>query len=325
VEAAPFASDERGRLFALQELRLSDTEPEARFDRVVQLAARLSGAPIGIMSVVSERQVFMKSTYGAKQAGIELGQPLRDYWFCSHVVASGRPLVVTNAPEDPRFRSILLVTAEPGLRFYAGVPVHAPGGDIIGALAVLDIEPREFPASEVSALEDLARLIEGDLSPMPFVTTDALTGAMNARDFDRIGNRMLEFGDGRARPSVMLRADVAGLGEINAAHGSAVGDRVLKEAADLISRTVRGSDLVGRIESDEFGILLIGADAHAARLVIDRLVVQALKHNRTSGRPWTLAFHLGGAVVVAGEMADVGGLLVTAVPQRPTAPGAAAV
>jgi diguanylate cyclase (GGDEF)-like protein len=325
VEAAPFTSDERGRLFALQELRLSNTEPEARFDRVVQLAARLSGARIGIMSVVGERQVFIKSSFGAKQAGIELGQPLRDYWFCSHVVASGEPLVVTDTAEDRRFRSILIVTAEPGVRFYAGVPLHAPGGEIIGTLAVLDIEPREFPASEVSALEDLARLIEGELSPMPFVTTDALTGVMNARNFERIGNRMLEFGDGRARPSVMLRADVAGLGEINATHGSAAGDRVLKEAADLISRTVRGSDLVGRIESDEFGILLIGADARAARLVIDRIVVRALNHNRTSGRPDTLAFHLGGAVVAAGENADVAGLLVTAAPHRPAAPGAAAV
>ena len=325
MEAAPFAPDETGRLFALQELRLLDTAPETRFDRVVQLAARLSGAPIGIMSVVDERRVFMKSTYGAKQAGIQLGQPFRDYWFCSHVVASGRPLVVVNAREDHRFRSILLVTAEPGLRAYAGVPVRAPGGEIIGALAVFDVEERDFPESEVSALADLAKLIEAELSPLPYVTTDALTGAMNLRSFERIGNRMLEFGDRQGRPSVMLRADVAGLGQINRTYGFAIGDRVLTEAVQLIERTVRGSDLVGRIESDEFGILLVGADVDAARLVIDRIVVQALDHNRTSGHPETLALHLGGAVHVAGEPADVAGLLVTAAPRRPATPGAAAV
>ena len=167
MEAAPFAPDETGRLFALQELRLLDTAPEPRFDRVVQLAARLSGAPIGIMSVVDERRVFMKSAYGTKQAGIQLGQPFRDYWFCSHIVASGRPLVVVNAREDQRFRSILLVTAEPGLRSYAGVPVRAPGGEIIGALAVFDVEERDFPESEVAALAELAKLIEAELSPLP--------------------------------------------------------------------------------------------------------------------------------------------------------------
>jgi diguanylate cyclase (GGDEF)-like protein len=325
VEAAPFAPDETGRLFALQELRLLDTAPEPRFDRVVQLAARLSGAPIGIMSVVDERRVFMKSAYGTKQAGIQLGQPFRDYWFCSHIVASGRPLVVVNAREDQRFRSILLVTAEPGLRSYAGVPVRAPGGEIIGALAVFDVEERDFPESEVSALADLAKLIEAELSPLPYVTTDALTGAMNVRSFERIGNRMLEFGDRQDRPSVMLRADVAGLGQINRTYGFDIGDRVLTEAVQLIERTVRGSDLVGRVESDEFGILLVGADVDSARLVIDRIVVQALDHNRTSGHPETLAFHLGGAVHVPGELADVAGLLVTATPRRPAAPGAAAV
>jgi diguanylate cyclase (GGDEF)-like protein len=323
VAAAPFASDETGRLFALHELRLLDTAPEARFDRVVQLAARLSAAPIGIMSVVDERRVFMKSAYGTRQTGIQLGQPFRDYWFCSHIVASGKPLVVPNAREDARFRSILLVTAEPGLASYAGVPVRAPGGEIVGALAVFGTAERDFPESEVSALADLAKLIEAELSPLPYVTTDALTGAMNARSFERVGNRMLEFGDRRSRSSVMLRADVNGLGQINRTHGFDFGDRVLKEAAELIGRTVRGSDLVGRIESDEFGILLVGADAGAARLVIDRIVVQALDHNRTSGHPETLAFHLGGAVHAPGEDADVAGLLVTAAPIRAASPGAA--
>jgi diguanylate cyclase (GGDEF)-like protein len=325
VEAAPFAPGETGRLFALQELRLLDTAPEARFDRVVQLAARLSVAPIGIMSVVAERRIFFKSTYGTKQAGLQLGQTFRDFWFCSHVVASGRPLVVVNARIDPRFDEIASVTSHPGLVAYAGVPIRAPRGEVIGALAVFDTQEREFPESEVSALADLATLIESELSPLPYVTTDALTGTMNARSFERIGGRMLEFGDRRGRPSVLLRADVAGLERINRTNGFDTGDRVLIEGAKLLEQTVRGSDLVGRIGSDEFAILLIGADADAARLVIDRIVVRALEYNRRSGNPYTLAFHLGGAVHMPGEPTDVGGLLLTAAPRRPAAPGAAAV
>ncbi|MFZ0173478.1 MAG: sensor domain-containing diguanylate cyclase [Acidimicrobiales bacterium] len=325
MEAAPFASDETGRLFALQELRLLDTAPEARFDRVVQLAARLSGAPIGIMSVVAERRIFFKSAYGAKPAGISLGQPPREYWFCSHIVSSGRPLVVANARADERFRDITSVVSEPGLVAYAGVPIHAPGGEIIGALAVFDMAERQFSESEVAVLTDLVALIEAELSPLPYVTTDALTGAMNARSFERVGNRMLAFSDRRALGSVMLRADVAGLDHVNRTLGSDVGDRLLAEAGQMLQHTVRGSDLLARIDSDEFAILLIGADTNAARLVIDRIVVHALEYNRSSGNPYTLAFHLGGAVHVPGEAADVAGLLVTAAPQRQAAPGAAIV
>jgi len=269
--------------------------------------------------VVAERRVFFKSAYGTKPAGIQLGQPARDHWFCSHVVATGRPLVVANARADDRFKDIAAVTSEPGVVAYAGVPLRAPGGEIIGALAVLDTAVREFPESELPDLADLASLIEAELSPLPYVTTDALTGAMNARSFERIGNRMLEFGDRRGLASVMLRADVAGLGHVNRMNGLDVGDRLLVEAAQLLERTVRGSDLLARINSDEFAILLVGADTNAARLVIDRIVVHALEHNRSSGNPYTLAFHLGGAVHVPGEAAAVAGLLVTAAPRRAAA------
>jgi len=308
---------------AVEQLHLVDTPAEKRFDRVVQLAARLVGAPIGLMSIVDERWVFMKSVYGAKVVGIDLGHPFRDYGFCSHVVATGAPLIVEDARQDARFWSISPVTAEPGLRSYAGVPIRAPGGEIIGALAVLGIEPRAVSESEVSALGDLARLIEAELSPLPYGTTDALTGALNARTFARIGNRLLEFSDRHSEPSVMLRADVAGTGAINRTYGFDVGDRLLAEAAELIGRTVRGSDLVGRIGADEFGVLLIGADASAAQVVIERIVEEARAYNERSGSACTLAFHLGGAVHLPGEPGDVAGLLVTAEPPPSAEPPSA--
>ncbi len=323
MEAAPLASDETGRLFALQELRLLDSAPEARFDRVVQLAARFSGAPIGIMSIVAEARIFFKSIYGARQAGIDLGQPSRDYWFCSHIVASGLPLVVADVRSDGRFGEVVSSARDRPILSYAGVPIRARGGQVIGALAVLDTAARELPDSEVAALADLAKLIEEELSPLPYVTTDALTGAMNARSFENTGSKMLAFSDRRGRSSVILRADIVGLGRINALHGFDVGNRVLVEAAELLGRTVRGTDLVGRIGSDEFAILLIGADAKAARLVIDRIVVQAVAYNRATTRSYTLAFHLGGAVHEPGEALELSGLLVTAAPPRASGLGRA--
>jgi diguanylate cyclase (GGDEF)-like protein len=316
VLAAPFAKDETGRLIALQELRLATGAPDERFDRVVQLAARLSDAPIAIMSVVAERQVFFKSVVGTKHAGVDLGQPHRDFWFCSHVVATGQPVVVENTRHDPRFEALLPVTSDPGLISYAGVPVRAPGGQIIGALAVFDVRQRVFHESEVGALAELAKLIEAEISPLPYVTNDALTGVLNARSFERIGNRLLEFGDRRGLSSVVLRADIAGLGLINRTYGFHAGDELLVEAVGLLDQAVRGSDLLGRIESDEFALLLVGADAGAAKVVLDRIVAQTLEHNQQSNRPYSLAFHLGGAVHQTGEAAQVAGLLVTAAPQR---------
>ena len=325
MEAAPFAPDETGRLLALENLKLLDTPPEPRFDRVVQLAARLCGMPIGIMSVVAERKVSFKSSYGLDRAGVSLGAPFRDYWFCSHVVATSASVVVEDARNDDRFSRILPVTAEPGLRAYAGVPIRAPGGAVIGALAVFGLEPCQIPPSSISALADMAKLIEVELSPIPHATHDALTGAMNQRSFERVANRMIEFGDRMEQPCVVLRTDFAGLGHINHAHGFDVGDRALGEAARILGESVRGSDLVGRLGSDEFGVLLFGADAEAAGLVVERVLTGTRAYNQQSANPYDVAFHVGGAVHVPGERGDIAGLLLTAEPRRPAQPASGAL
>ncbi|MGH9299942.1 MAG: GGDEF domain-containing protein, partial [Acidimicrobiales bacterium] len=92
--AARFAPDETGRLHALKGLGLLDTPPERRFDRIVQLGRRLTACPIGVVSFVDERRVFFKSACGLSQAGVDLGRPFRDYWFCYHVVTNGDVVTV---------------------------------------------------------------------------------------------------------------------------------------------------------------------------------------------------------------------------------------
>ncbi len=317
MEAAPFAPDETGRLLAVKNLGLLDTPPEQRFDRIVQLAARLCSMPIGIMSIVAERRVFIKSAYGARRAGIALGHPFRDYWFCSHVIANGKPLVVEDAREDERFSRILLVTAEPGLRAYAGVPVRSPDGADIGTLAVFDTEPRTVSDSAVSALGELARFIEVELSRIPRAMSDGLTGVMNKSGFERLANRLIDLGDHVDKHCVLLRADIVGMEAINHTYGFDAGDQVLVEAARLLEDSVRGSDLVGRLNSDEFAVLLFGADADAAGLVMQRLINSAIAYNKDSGHAWAISFHIGGAAHAPGEPGDIAGLLLTAEPRRP--------
>ena len=66
----------------------------------------------------------------------------RDVAFCSHVVASGRELIVEDAAADQRFHDNPLVEGDPNIRFYAGVPLMTPEGYAIGTLCVMDSHPR---------------------------------------------------------------------------------------------------------------------------------------------------------------------------------------
>jgi diguanylate cyclase (GGDEF)-like protein len=312
VEAASFAADETGRLIALEATRLVGTPPERRFDRIVHLAMRLTTAPIGAFSLIEEIRVFFKSRLGEDAAGVSLGAPHRDFWFCSHVVGVGHPLVIADARADVRLSRLAVVTSEPGLRAYCGAPVREPGGHHVGVLGVFDVKPREFTAAEQRALVALAHLLEAELSALPHATTDALTGVVNARAFARIGDRLLEFSDARGEPSVVVRFDVAGIGAINQTFGFEEGDRALVDAARIIGETVRGSDLVGRIGPDEFGVVLVGADADAARLVLRRFEAAVKVYNASAGRPFTLAFHIAHAGHRTGGGADLSALLTVA-------------
>jgi diguanylate cyclase (GGDEF)-like protein len=314
MQAAPFAHDETGRLLAVRELALAGSPPERRFDRIAQLAARMTGSQIGIVSVVEELRVFFKSATGAGAAGVDLGEPSRDYWFCSHVVASGAPLVVADARLDPRFDRLPLVTGDPAVLAYAGVPVRAPRGEHIGALAVMSLEAREYSEAEVNTLAELARLVEAELSALPHSTLDGLTGALNSRTFTRLGNRFLELADSRGLPATLLHLDLVGTGAINTGLGFDAGDHALAETAQLIGAAVRASDLVGRIGADEFAVLLFGSDGHEAKLVVARLGELTREHNEGLSRtyPYQLSYMVGMTEHQPGTGADVAAELAAA-------------
>ncbi|MGH9172605.1 MAG: diguanylate cyclase [Acidimicrobiales bacterium] len=316
MQAAPLAKDEPGRLLAVRELRIVDSEPEDRFDRIVQLAARLTEMPIAIMSLVDEHRVSMKSVHGAAKLGIEIGRPLRDDWFCAYVVARGEVVVVTDARSDDRFCPMPLVTSKPGLISYAGVPIRAPGGEVVGALGVFDIRPRSLNLPELRTLKDLATLLEAELASLPHAMSDALTGTLNLRTFEKVANRLVEFGDRVGKASVIVRADVVGMEAINAKVGLGAGDQVLAQAATLLAEGLRRSDIVGRLSSDEFVVLLFGTDSESAGLVVERVMTHVRDFNKSSQPGYEIAFHIGMAVHLPGDTGDVATLILTAEPER---------
>lgn len=151
---------EPARLEALQALDILDTPPEERFDRVVRLAQRLFDVPIAAMNLVDADRQWTKSG-----VGLETRELPRDLSVCSHVVArDDGPVVIPDARLNKRFADHPLVAGSPGIRFYAGQVLHAPDGQPVGTLCVIDHEPREVDQEQVDLLGDLAGWIEQELA-----------------------------------------------------------------------------------------------------------------------------------------------------------------
>jgi serine phosphatase RsbU (regulator of sigma subunit) len=148
---------ERQRLAALHALRILDTPREERFDRVVRLAQRLFDVPVAAVSLIDADRHWNKAS-----VGMPARQFSRSESMCDHTIRQPGALVVPDLAEDDRFRHFPSVTADHPLRFYAGQPLEA-NGQRVGALCLLDEEPRELSEAQLELLAELARWVEHEL------------------------------------------------------------------------------------------------------------------------------------------------------------------
>lgn len=156
---APTPANEAQRLTDLYELRVLDTPPEERFDRIVRLAKAVLGVPIAYISLVDKNRQWFKA-----KTGIEAEQTGRAESFCGHAIMQDHTLVVPDALLDERFRDNPLVVGEPHVRFYAGQPLKGPRGTNVGTLCVVASKPRTLDPHEQWLLQEIAAMAEHELA-----------------------------------------------------------------------------------------------------------------------------------------------------------------
>ena len=187
--------------------------------RIAKFAAYLCGTKSAAISLVErERQVFIART------GIDESETARSTSFCAHTMLGADILEVLDATNDQRFAEYDLVRGQARLRYYAGVPLISAEGAPLGALCVIDDEPRDEPlgamqregltvlaqsvkrrlqshrhASEVNKqLEASANRLQFVLDSMPDIAWSAAPGPR----FDYVNARFSEF-TGREPPATM--------------------------------------------------------------------------------------------------------------------------
>ena len=147
--------DEKKRLSALKSTKLLDTLPEASFDTLTGLAQKICGTPIALITLLDESRQWFKSNIG-----LPMSQTSRNISFCRHTIRNDAVFVVNDALNHIDFKDNPLVTGAPHIRFYAGVPLIDSNGYALGALCVIDTDPREkVNENHIKSLIDIASLI----------------------------------------------------------------------------------------------------------------------------------------------------------------------
>ncbi|MCA9796197.1 MAG: GAF domain-containing sensor histidine kinase [Candidatus Eremiobacteraeota bacterium] len=139
-----------------RETGLLDTDPEEAFDRLTALASRLAGAPTALLTILDKDRQFFKAQVGLEEPWRSKRETPWSHSFCKFVAATNEALVVGDAREHPWLCQSPAIT-DLGVVAYCGVPLADSEGVPVGALCVIDSEPRSWQAELPELLAELAR------------------------------------------------------------------------------------------------------------------------------------------------------------------------
>ena len=149
---------EAARQDAVDRFELQGDGSHARIMRILSTARDAFHVDVAAMTVVDgDRQSYLA------QVGADLEPTPRRDSFCDVAIRGSGALVIGDASTDDRFRDNPMVSAGPGIRFYAGFPVELPSGERIGTLCVVDKTPRPVDDFDDVLLRELALMVQKEL------------------------------------------------------------------------------------------------------------------------------------------------------------------
>jgi PAS domain S-box-containing protein len=152
--SSPIPHNDAERLATLYSYGILDTPPEQGYEDVTALATYLCAAPYSTITFVDQDRQWFKS-----EAGFGTNETGRADGFCACAILQPETFIVEDTLLDPRFAQNPFVLGGPRIRFYAGAPIVATNGHVLGTVCVFDNRPRQLSAAQIAALEALARQV----------------------------------------------------------------------------------------------------------------------------------------------------------------------
>ncbi len=128
-------------------------------------------------------------------------------------------------------------------------------------------EASEFVAMAMQAADD-ARAAQ-ELAAR--TERDPLTGTLNRQAIETIVSRELETAKARRTPLAVLLVGIDRLAQLSERHGHSVADDCLCAVAELLRQSLTVGDCVGRLNAEEFVLVLPGKTLEQARAIADKL------------------------------------------------------
>ncbi len=231
-----------------------------------------------------KRYAYVVSTF--ESPGItNIKLDLRKYPEIRKALQSKQPVIIQDALSDPLMKSVRDQIVPLGIRSIAVIPIiHRD--EVIGTLFLRTSRSKSiFTEREVKLCSAVANVsanalynaflferLENEKARLEkLAITDYLTGVYNIRYFYHRLEEEFSRAERYGYPISCIMLDIDHFKKINDTYGHRVGDKVLREFAQLIRRHTRKSDVFARYGGEEFILLLPqtpldGAEKEAQRL-----------------------------------------------------------
>lgn len=124
---------------------------------------------------------------------------------------------------------------------------------------------------------------------------DEVTGVYNARGFERLASHHLAMADRSKRSVPLIFVRIDALEDLGAPGETTERGKLVADAAEVVRKAVRGSDVIARVGAGVFCVLLTGDAVGADAEVLSRVVEGVAMSNTKSGRPGQLSVSVGTA------------------------------
>ncbi|MFC0676817.1 diguanylate cyclase [Lysobacter korlensis] len=288
---------EPARLAALARYAILDTPPEQAFDDIARLAMMVCGTQAAAVALVDRDRAWFKAAIGVDARELPRSQAISE-----RILRTRATVVISEMLADPRGAASPLHIGERPVRSFAGAPLLTADDHVLGAVCVADDAPRTLSALQREGLEVLARqamqllelrryamdqrrqLDERDATAqrverahaeleaqharlLDTARRDQLTGLLNRNALAQLLQDPDQVQRLQSSGYCLILIDVDHFKQVNDRHGHLLGDRALRAVADVVSASVRETDVAVRYGGEEFLVALPRTDlAHATEI-----------------------------------------------------------
>jgi diguanylate cyclase (GGDEF)-like protein/PAS domain S-box-containing protein len=173
--------------------------------------------------------------------------------------------------------------------------IHSDGGDIWVQTSVARLSDAPDDDQLVLQVQDITERKRFERELRHLADHDPVTGLVNRRRFGEELDRALANGRRDGVATAVLVADIDRLMDFNDTYGHAAGDEVLAAVSRMLSERTRETDTVGRLDGDEFGVVLASSGERAAETVAQSLLqdMQLLAFPASAPQPVTVTLSIG--------------------------------